>query len=108
MLLRVTIFRGTVFLKGAAWSLFLIVPFSGRLRIYYEGMRQGLRLCIPFYLAQEISVTYPWIRMIYMLGVITLLIRLVRSMKRVRELIKRSSVPYVADYGRRTVFRERI
>lgn len=36
LLLRGTLFRNTVFLKGMSWGLLLVTPFLGKLKILYE------------------------------------------------------------------------
>ena len=37
MLLRKTFFAGRIFLKGMLWSFFLLLPFLGRLKLFYEN-----------------------------------------------------------------------
>lgn len=62
LFLRSTVLKRKVFLKGAIWSLFILVPFFGRLKVYFEGMKQSWKICLPFFMCQEISITYPWLR----------------------------------------------
>ena len=75
LLLRSTVLKRTVFLKGAIWSLFILIPFFGRLKVYFEGMKQSWKICLPFFLCQEISITYPLVRAVYFAVIILLLIR---------------------------------
>ena len=75
LLLRSTVLKRTVFLKGAIWSLFILIPFFGRLKVYFEGMKQSWKICLPFFLCQEISITYPLVRALYFTVIILLLFR---------------------------------
>ena len=75
LFLRSTVLKRKVFLKGAIWSLFILVPFFGRLKIYFEGMKQSWRICLPFYMCQEISITYPLVRAVFFAVIFLLLFR---------------------------------
>lgn len=91
MLLRAVVFRRTVFLKGALWSLFVLVPFFGRLRLYYEGMKQSWKICIPFFLCQEISISLPWIRAAYFAGILIFLLRRIHIHFKMKRLLKQTT-----------------
>lgn len=87
-LLRGTVLRRTVFLKGAIWSLFILVPFFGRLRIYFEGMKQSWKICLPFFMCQELSITLPLIRAIYFAGILFFLLRRMIIQFKMRGLLR--------------------
>lgn len=37
MLLRSTVLKRKVFLKGMVWGIFLVIPFLGKLKLFYEN-----------------------------------------------------------------------
>ncbi len=88
LLLRATILKRTVFLKGAVWSLFILVPFFGRLRIYFEGMKQSIKICLPFFLCQEIAISCPWVRIFYFSVIFLLLIYRCYTYVRMKKLLR--------------------
>ena len=88
LLLRATILKRTVFLKGAVWSLFILVPFFGRLRIYFEGMKQSIKICLPFFLCQEIAISCPWVRILYFSVILLLLIYRCYTYLRMKKLLR--------------------
>ena len=47
LLIRGTVLKKTVFLKGIIWSVFLLHPFLGKLKAYYEvnSLAFPLALC---------------------------------------------------------------
>ena len=91
LLLRATILKRTVFLKGAIWSLFILVPFFGRLRIYFEGMKQSIKICLPFFLCQEIAISCPWVRIFYFSVIFLLLIYRCHTYLRMKKLLRNTS-----------------
>ena len=97
MLLRCTILRHAVFFKGAIWSLFILVPFFGRLKIYYEGMKQSWKICLPFFMCQEISISLPWIRALYFVGIILFLLRRIRIRFKLIQLLKETGETVVCS-----------
>ncbi len=65
LLLRRTVFHKTVFGKGLLWSFFLLLPFMGRLKFFYET-RFGIR---GFFWWHQLCVEYLTIGRIYFLGI---------------------------------------
>ncbi|MDR1699960.1 MAG: M56 family metallopeptidase [Lachnoclostridium sp.] len=63
MLLRKTIFRKYVFIRGMLWTVLLLVPFLGKLRLFYEN-RAVLNV---FRWLMLVVMDYPWLNRIYML-----------------------------------------
>ena len=64
LLLRETVWRRSVFARGAAWALLLPVPFLGKLSVYYE---RGF--FFPFFQWQNVCGGYWWVRWGYLAGV---------------------------------------
>ncbi len=65
LLLRKTVFKRTVFLKGILWCLFLPLPFVGKMRFFYEN-RMGVRL---FAWWHDLCIEHHWIGWLYLLGI---------------------------------------
>lgn len=66
LLLRRTVFKKAVFLKGILWCLFLPLPFVGKMRFFYES-GLGVRL---FFWWHKICIEQPWIYGIWLLGIL--------------------------------------
>ena len=88
LFLRSTVLKRKVFLKGAIWSLFILVPFFGRLKVYFEGMKQSWKICLPFFMCQEISITYPWLRALFFTVIFLLLFRRHVIFHRMKRLLR--------------------
>ncbi len=104
LLLCSTVLKRTVFLKGAIWSLFILVPFFGRLKVYFEGMRQSWKICLPFYMCQEISITYPLVRAVFFAVIFLLLfhrhvifVRMKRLLGSAKETMLHGEKVYITD-----------
>ena len=65
-ILRKTILKNTVFLKGMTWAIFLWLPFTGKLKLFYESTFM-LRF---FYWWHSVCIKFPVICYTYMLGVL--------------------------------------
>ncbi|MDE6923825.1 MAG: M56 family metallopeptidase [Acetatifactor sp.] len=66
MLLRKTLFSERTFLRGMLWALFPVIPFLGRLKIFYENeavRRATWRLT-------AVTASWLWIDRIYMAGIL--------------------------------------
>ncbi|MDE5597577.1 MAG: M56 family metallopeptidase, partial [Lachnospiraceae bacterium] len=63
LILRTTIFKKTVFLRGMVWSIFLIVPFLGKLKLFYENML----MCRMFMWWNNICIEYWQVRYGYLI-----------------------------------------
>ena len=83
MTLRKTVLRKTVFIKGAVWGIFAIVPFLGKLKAYYEIKY----LYKPFILCQDVAITLPLVRALYLIICFVMLITFLRSWFRMRRMI---------------------
>ena len=80
MIIRVTILKNTVFLKGMIWSLMLLFPFFGTLKAYYDAGIPGMKIISkPFHFSQEVAITFFWFRTAYMLIAGILIFRLLKS-----------------------------
>lgn len=66
LLLRKSLFRQTIFLKGALWCLLIPVLFIGKLRFFYET-RVGIRLFLWW---DGLCMRHPWICWLYLTGML--------------------------------------
>ena len=89
LIMRSTILKNTVFLKGMIWSLMLLVPFFGTLKAYYDAGILGMKIISkPFHLSQEAAVTFFWFRTAYMLIAGILILRLLKGMGGMKKLYR--------------------
>ncbi len=65
MLLRRTLFSKLIFAKGMLWALFLLIPFLGKMKLFYENV---LVVKATGWMTGSI-MTYTWIAHIYMAGI---------------------------------------
>ena len=87
MIIRSTILKNTVFLKGMIWSLMLLFPFFGKLKAYYDAGIPGMKIISkPFHFCQEVAITYFWFRTCYMIIAIILIFRLFKNMGSMKKL----------------------
>lgn len=82
MLLRGTVLKNRVFWKGAVWLLFLLVPFFGKLRLYYELWPASA----PFHYCQWLA-GLAWFRWIIISVIVLLLARMIIRRRRARTLL---------------------
>lgn len=64
-ILRKTVLKNRVFLKGALWSLFIPVLFIGKMKFFYEN-RIGVKF---FSWLTEMCMSHTWICWLYLCGV---------------------------------------
>ena len=84
MFLRETILKNTVFLKGLIWSLFLLVPFFGKLKAYYSIKF----LAKPSMLCQAVAISYPWFPAVYIIVAGILIFRFIRDLRGIGKLLE--------------------
>ncbi len=66
MLLRKTLFSQRTFLRGMSWALFLVIPFLGRLKLFYENeavLKVTWRIT-------AVTASWLWVDRIYMAGIL--------------------------------------
>ena len=66
LLLRRTVFRKRTFFRGMLWSSFLLLPFLGRLKLFYENeavLNATWRLT-------AITMSWLWVDRLYMAGIL--------------------------------------
>jgi len=66
MLLRKMLFSGWTFFRGMLWTLFLVIPFLGRLKLFYENevvFRATWRIT-------AVTTSWRWADRIYMAGIL--------------------------------------
>lgn len=66
LLLRRTVLKDSTFGRGIIWCLLIPALFVGKLRFFYES-RMGVRL---FFWWHNISVGIPWVRVVYVTGLL--------------------------------------
>ena len=84
-LLRKTVCRNRVFLKGALWSLLLPVLFAGRMKFYYEN-EIGWKL---FSWWTAVCISWQWIGWLYLSGVLVCALLLLGRRRRLKKLTER-------------------
>ena len=83
LLLRKTVWRRSVFARGAAWAVLLPVLLLGKLDIYYKS-----RVFLPFVQWQSWCGGCWWVRYGYLAGVAVSLALLVRRRLRLRRILR--------------------
>lgn len=66
MLLRKTLFSERSFLRGMSWALFLVIPFLGRLKMFYEN--ETVRRVT--WKVTTVTASWLWVDRIYMAGIL--------------------------------------
>ncbi len=66
VLLRKVFLTEQIFLRGLLWTSFLIIPFLGRLKLFYEN---EIIVKITWYLTKA-TMTWIWLDRIYMIGIL--------------------------------------
>ena len=85
LILRATILKKAVFLRGVVWSIFLIVPFLGKLKLFYENML----ICRLFMWWNNICMEYWQVRYGYLIGMIITASRIIWKHKKLHRLVSR-------------------
>ncbi len=82
-LLRKTLLKNKVFLKGALWSLFIPVLFVGKMKFFYENTI-GILL---FSWWSEICKIYIWINWLYLCGIFIYAAQLFYKKRKLKKLV---------------------
>lgn len=80
--LRATLFKHSIFLKAALWSLFFPVLFTGRMKFFYEN-QTGVLL---FTWWNSIFMKHVWLCWLYLCGVCIFLLMLFQKRKKLKKL----------------------
>lgn len=83
MLLRHTILRNRIFLKGMSWGVFLVIPFVGKLKLFYEASW----MVRAFWWWNSACMQFAWVRYGYMAGVLITAIIIFYRRRRVRKFV---------------------
>lgn len=83
ILMRKTILKNSVFLKGAIWALFIPVLFTGRMKFFDES-RMGM---IYSNWWRAIGVKHVWVCWLYICGVFLYAVRLLRKRRKLKILV---------------------
>lgn len=81
--LRKTLLKSKVFVKGVLWSLFIPVLFVGKMKFYYEN---GVGI-ILFTWWPGICINHVWISWLYLCGVFVYAVRLFRKRRKLKKLV---------------------
>ncbi len=85
MLLRKTLFSERTFFKGMLWAMFLIIPFLGRLKLFYENevvLKATWRIT-------AVTSSWLWVDRIYMVGILGAAICIFGKRLRIRRTVAR-------------------
>lgn len=85
MLLRKTLFTKLIFAKGILWASFLVVPFLGKMKLFYED---ALVLKATWWLTGSI-MTYTWIARVYMAVVLISFLYTLVKRARLQRIVSR-------------------
>lgn len=85
LILRSTILRKAVFLRGMVWSIFLIVPFLGKLKLLYENML----MCRLFMWWNNICIEYWQVRYGYLIGMMITASLIIWKHKKLHRIVSR-------------------
>ncbi len=85
LILRTTILRKSVFLRGMIWSIFLIVPFVGKLKLFYEN----IWMCRLFMWWNNFCIEYWQVRYGYLIGIIITASLIIWKHKKLHRLVSR-------------------
>ena len=93
--LRKTIAKDRIFLKGALWGIFLVVPFVGKLRLYYEN--EFARKSFLWW--QDFCIEYSAVRYGYFLGVLIAAIYILHKHWKMKKML--AAMPVETICGQR-------
>lgn len=100
MLLRKTFFSERTFLRGMPWALFLVIPFFGRLKMFYEN---AAVLKVTWRIT-AVTASWLWVDRIYMAGILIVAIcifgkriRLWRTVSGMEKVMFEKVCIYVTD-----------
>ena len=85
MLLRKTLFSERTFFKGMLWAMFLVIPFLGRLKLFYEN---EVVLKATWWIT-EVTSSWLWVDRIYMVGILGAVICIFGRRLRIRRTVAR-------------------
>ena len=83
MLLRKILFSERTFLRGMPWALFLVIPFLGRLKMFYEN--EAVRKLTGW--LTGVTMSCLWADRIYMAGILVAAICIFGKRLRLRRLV---------------------
>lgn len=83
LLLRYTCFKNRLFLKGMCWAVFLVIPFVGRLKLFYQSPWM-VRL---FWWWNHACMKYAWVRYGYLAGMLVTAVVILIRRRRVKNFV---------------------
>lgn len=83
LLLRHTCFKNRLFLKGMCWAVFLVIPFVGRLKLFYQSSWM-VRL---FWWWNHACMKFGWVRYGYLAGMLVTAVVIFIRRRRVKNFV---------------------
>ena len=83
MLLRKMLFSERIFLKGMLWAVFLVTPFLGKLKLFYENAA----ICKATWWMTKGTMSCLWVGRIYTMGILVAVICVFGKRLRLRRLV---------------------
>lgn len=83
ILLRKTVFSGKIFAKGILWASFLMIPFLGKMKIFYEN---AIVVKATWWMTGSI-MAHTWLAHVYMLGVLLSFLYIFRKRVRLQKIV---------------------
>lgn len=83
LLLRHTCFKNRIFLKGMCWAVFFVIPFVGRLKLFYQSYWM-VRL---FWWWNSACMKSAWVRYGYLAGMLVTAVVVFARRRRVRNFV---------------------
>lgn len=93
MLLRKTLFLKLIFTKGVLWALFLIVPFLGKMKVFYE---HDFLVKATWWLTGSV-MTCTWISYVYMAGILISFLCMSRKRVALQRIVSRMEKQLIGD-----------
>lgn len=93
MLLRKSLFLKLIFAKGVLWALFLIVPFLGKMKAFYEI---DFWVKATWWLTGSV-MTYIWISYVYMAGILISFLCMCRKRVALQRIVSRMEKQLIGD-----------
>lgn len=93
MMLRKTLFLSLIFAKGVLWALFLIVPFLGKMKVFYE---HDFLVKATWWLTGSI-MTYTWISYVYMAGSLISFLCMCKKRAGLQRIVSRMEKQLIGD-----------
>ncbi len=93
MLLRKTLLSTQIFLRGMLWTWFAVIPFLGRLRIFYENKL----IWNATWRMTQVTMTFLWFDRIYMAGILASVVCIFGKRLRLKKAIAKMQTSVIEN-----------